>query len=444
MKKLLLTSVFVASALFGQDAELQKVKNDLENNSGLKNFNTKILEIQKLKNTDGWYTAIGVQETQQGNRTFNFTTNKNVIIFGGAYDINSGENLSLKVDYNKLKESANYTIGNGEKEYFLITDPECPYCKQLEEKLPLLKDKAKIHVFLTADVIPTHWLAKGVINYINSLPADKKEAEARKLFLEKDNAEILKKVDKYNLSLYKNLKEFSNNPQAKQLTDMYFRDLSKAFKIDLSTDEKKNKFLDSKIAALSKIDTKKVDEIYANTKNTLDMYFNPNGTPTVIEVNTGRKLENQFEMFAQTKTIDLAKIKDITKNKDLTVVAGKKGAKKAYSFISTQCPACVQEFRSDKLNKLLSEYEVHFLLGTSGGNPLKAEYEMKHILSLQEDKRFEALSSIMKGEQLSREVLEKTYDESFDRKIEGLAYDMFQTMVFETPTILDENGKNIR
>ena len=50
----------------------------------------------------------------------------------------------------------------------------------------------------------------------------------------------------------------------------------------------------------------------------------------------------------------------------------------------------------------------------------------------------------MKGEQLSREVLEKTYDESFDRKIEGLAYDMFQTMVFETPTILDENGKNIR
>lgn len=41
MKKLLLTSVFVASALFGQDAELQKVKNDLENNSGLKNFNTK-------------------------------------------------------------------------------------------------------------------------------------------------------------------------------------------------------------------------------------------------------------------------------------------------------------------------------------------------------------------------------------------------------------------
>lgn len=66
MKKLLLTSVFFASALFGQDAELQKVKNDLENNSGLKNFNTKILEIQKLKNTDGWYTAIGVQETQQG------------------------------------------------------------------------------------------------------------------------------------------------------------------------------------------------------------------------------------------------------------------------------------------------------------------------------------------------------------------------------------------
>ncbi len=58
MKKILLTSIFVASALFGQDAELQKVKNDLENNSGLKNFNTKILEIQKLKNTICCYSAL--------------------------------------------------------------------------------------------------------------------------------------------------------------------------------------------------------------------------------------------------------------------------------------------------------------------------------------------------------------------------------------------------
>lgn len=446
MKNKIITSLLLASSLFAMDPEMEKVKDDLENNSGLKNFNTKIVDIQKLKDNDGWFTAIGMQETQQGNRTFSFTTNKKVIIFGGAYNIDTGENLSIKIDYNKMKKDASYTIGNGPTEYFLITDPECPFCKQLEEKLPLLKDKAKIHVFLTADVIPTHWLAKGTINYINSLPTDKRESEARKLFLEKDNAEIIKKIDKYNISLYQNLKEYLPNPQAKGLTDMYFKSIGKAFKVDLSTDDKKNEFLNKKIAELSKIDTKKVDEIYASSKNMIDMYFNPQGTPTIVEAKTGRKLENQFEMFAAAEVVDMKKIKEIASNKELTVVAGKKGAKKVYYFLSTKCPACIQEFKNEtKLNKLLAENEVHFILGTAGENPLLAEKELKYILSLQDDKeKFETLSKIMKGEQLAAEKLNKVYDAEYDKKIEMFQYDSFQTLVFETPTLLDENGKNIR
>lgn len=446
MKRKIITSLLLAGSLFAMDPEMEKVKNELENNSGLKNFNTKIIEIQKLKDTEGWFTAIGMQETQQGNKTFNFTTNKKVIIFGGAYNIDTGENLSIKIDYNKMKKDASYTIGNGPVEYFMVTDPECPFCKQLEEKLPLLKDKVKIHVFLTADVIPTHWLAKGTINYINSLPVEKRESEGRKLFLEKDNSEIIKKVDKYNISLYQNLKEYLPNPQAKGLTDMYFASISKAFKVDLSTDEKKNKFLDKKIEELSKTDMKKVNEIYAASKNTIDMYFTPQGTPTIIDGKTGRKLENQFEMFAAAEVVDINKIKEISSNKDLTVVAGKKGAKKVYYFISTQCPACIQEYKNEeKLNKLLAENEVHFLLGTAGSNPEKAEKELKYILSLKNDKeKFETMSKIMKGEQLTSEQLNKVYDDGYEQIMKDYQYDLFQTLVFATPTVLDENGKDIR
>lgn len=446
MKKKILSSLLLASSLFAMDEDLSKVKNDLENNTGLKNFNTKIVDIKKLKDTDGWYTALGAQETQQGTKTFSFTTNKKVIIFGSAYNIDSGENLSIKLDFTKFKKDASYTIGNGPEEYYLITDPECPFCKQLEEKLPLLKDKAKIHVFLTADVIPTHWLARGIINYINSLPPEKRESEARKLFLEKNNAEILKKTDKYNLSLYKNLKEYSSNPQAKRLTDMYYEAIATAFKVDLSTDEKKEKFLNKKIEELSKFDTKKVDEIYAASKNTIDMYFNPKGTPTIIDVKTGNQLENQFEMFGKLGVVDMNKIKEITTNKDLTIVAGKKGAKKAYYFVSTQCPACIQEFKNEaKFEKLLAENEVHFILGTAGGNPQKAQSELKYILSLNDNnQKFETFKTLMKGGQLTSEQMNKTYSVEHEQKIEKFLYDSFQTLVFATPTILDENGKNIR
>ena len=201
MKKKLLLVSLITSFLFAQETDLSKIKNEIENLDGFKSFNTKILEIDNLKGVDGWYTAKGLQETNQGKRSFDFITNKEVVIFGSAYNLTSGEYLNVKFDFNKLKKSANYSVGNGKKEFFLVTDPECPFCQNLEEKLKLLKDKATIHVLLTADVIPSHFASRGMINYINSFPVEKRAVEANKVFLEKDRAKLLKVIDKYKLKI---------------------------------------------------------------------------------------------------------------------------------------------------------------------------------------------------------------------------------------------------
>ncbi|MEV9477575.1 hypothetical protein ACOTVS_11155 [Aliarcobacter butzleri] len=446
MKKKLLLVSLITSFLFAQETDLSKIKNEIENLDGFKSFNTKILEIDNLKGVDGWYTAKGLQETNQGKRSFDFITNKEVVIFGSAYNLTSGEYLNVKFDFNKLKKSANYSVGNGKKEFFLVTDPECPFCQNLEEKLKLLKDKATIHVLLTADVIPSHFASRGMINYINSFPVEKRAVEANKVFLEKDRAKLLKVIDKYNIDMYKLLLEYKSNPNAREVVNMYLESIEEAFNVKLKSNDEIDRYLNEKIAFLEKTDLKKINAEYAATKDIIDTYFKVNGTPTVYDIN-GKKLENQFEMFAMLNAYDLEKIKEISSNEELVIKAGKKGAKKAFYFLSTQCPPCINYFNDkEKMNKLLSENEVYFLLGINGSNELKAEKELKYILSQpSNDLKFDALKSIMSGKQLNNDDLNKSYDVSFEKKIEKYIFrDLYQTFVVATPSIILEDGKTIK
>ncbi|WP_418181419.1 hypothetical protein ACNSOL_12010 (plasmid) [Aliarcobacter lanthieri] len=441
MRKSFLLSIIATSFLFANEVDLDKVKNEIENLEGIRNFNTKIIEIKELKGADGWYTAKGLQDTNQGKRSFDMITNKEILIFGNAFNLKTGEPLNVKFDFSKLKDTANYKIGNGKQEFFLVTDPECPYCQQLEEKLHLLKDKATVYVYMTADVIPSHLAAKGTINYINSLPIEKRPAEANKLFLEKNKAELLKKIDKYNIEMYQFLLEYKANPEARGLVSMYFKNIEDAFGIKLDTDEEKDKFLNKKINELKNIDLSKVNAEYTSTKDIIDIYFKVNGTPSVFDIN-GRKLSNQFEMFSMVDVYDIDKIKELSKS-DFVIKTGKKGAKKAYYFLSTQCPACVNDFNNkEKLDKLLAENEVHFFLGVNGVNYIKAEKELKYILSQPDNEtKFKLLKSIMSGNQLIDEQLNKNYGQDYEMKIKKFIYqDQFQTLIMATPTIIFDNN----
>lgn len=443
MKKVLLSIVAVAS-LYADSSSLEGVKKEIESLPGLKNFNTKIIEIKEIDKN--WYAIKGLQETQQGKRTFDAFSNKKLMIIGNGFDLENGKTINIQTDFSQFKDKVSYSIGNGKNEYYLITDPECPYCVDLEEKLPLLKDDAKIHVFLTGDIIPSHLASNGIVNYIESLPKEKRAAESRAIFLEKNRANTLKKIDKYNLHMYQMIQTYKNNPEAKPIIDSYINDLEKAFNIKLDNNEVLNKFLQEKIDKSKSSITPELEKQIQDKKDLISMYFKPNGTPSVYKMD-GQKLNNQYEMFNGIDKVNMNKIKEIAEDKELNITAGKIGAKKVYYFIGTQCPACKQHYANkESLNKLLENNEVHFILALNGSNPTKAQKELMYLYSLNDEStKFKLLDSIMQGKELSMEELNKTYSNEFMRKMSKyLNKDMNDTFVNGTPSIYDENGKNIR
>lgn len=439
-KKIALLSLVTSISLFGNTFDKEATKKDFENLPAFKNFNTKVLDIKPLYND--WYVLKGQQETKQGKRQFDAFSDKKTIIFGSAFDLESGLNLNIKTDFNAFKEQAMYKVGNGKTEFFLITDPECPFCKDLEEKMHLLKDTATVYVFMTPDIIPSHLTARGITYYVLSLPTEKRNTEARDLIIEKDKSKILKKIDAYNISFYQSLQTLIENPNAKSLVDEYLKDIEKAFNVKLDTKEKQLDFLKQKVEKLSKNDLSKVESVYKKQKDILDMNFRPDGTPSVYGAD-GKKLENQFEMFTKTDTVDFTKIKELSKDTEFSVVAGKKGAPKLYYFIGTQCSACKNEFKN--IDKLLENNEVHFILSLAGSNPEQAFKEIKHIYSLKDEKqKYETLKNIMLEQNIQVDLNSKKYDKEFDTKTNKYLRDLQMTFVMATPTLLDENGKKIK
>lgn len=442
--KRILFSMIAATCLFAESGSLENVKKEIEALPGLKNFNTKILDIKEIDTN--WYALKGVQETQQGKRTFDAFSNKKYIIIGNGFELESGKTINIKTDFSKFKDSSAYTIGNGSKEYFLVTDPECPYCIDLEEKLPLLKDDAKIYVYLTGDIIQAHLASKGIVYYIESLPKEKRAAETRAIMLEKNRANTLKKIDKFNSSMYQMMITYKNNPEAKAIMESYFKDLESAFNIKLDTAEAQDKFLKEKLETNSKFITEELEKNVQAKKDIISMYFKANGTPSVYNID-GQKLNNQFEMFNGLNKVNMDKIKEMSQNKEFSITAGKIGAKKAYYFIGTECSACKQHYTNkDSLKKLLDNYEVHFFLALNGSNPAKAQKELMYIYSLNDEvAKFKLLDSLMDGKELQSSELNKNYSNDYLQKIaKYLNKDMADTLVDGTPFVLDENGKNIR
>ena len=103
---------------------------------------------------------------QGNNDEIYLTKDKKLILSGDVIDVNNGMKISAPVDLTKAKGKEAFVYGNGKEEYYLFTDPECPYCKKLESYLPQIKDKVKIRVFYFP--LETHENAKDLSLYIMS------------------------------------------------------------------------------------------------------------------------------------------------------------------------------------------------------------------------------------------------------------------------------------
>jgi len=93
-----------------------------------------------------------------------------VIFAGTAFD-KKGVKVSFPVNADVIKDGVAFKIGNGPKQLYLVTDPECPYCKRLEQNID--EDKLKDYtVNLITMPLGFHKNAKDMYRYILSGKTD--------------------------------------------------------------------------------------------------------------------------------------------------------------------------------------------------------------------------------------------------------------------------------
>ncbi len=69
------------------------------------------------------------------------------LYIGSAYD-KEGNAILFPTDAALVKEGIAFSYGNGSKEIYLITDPECPYCSKFEQAANGKLDEYTVHVIL--------------------------------------------------------------------------------------------------------------------------------------------------------------------------------------------------------------------------------------------------------------------------------------------------------
>jgi thiol:disulfide interchange protein DsbC len=69
------------------------------------------------------------------------------LYIGTAYD-KAGNAIEFPKDAKTVKEGVAFTYGNGKKEIYLITDPECPYCSKFEKAVKGKLDDYTVNVIL--------------------------------------------------------------------------------------------------------------------------------------------------------------------------------------------------------------------------------------------------------------------------------------------------------
>jgi thiol:disulfide interchange protein DsbC len=75
------------------------------------------------------------------------TKDKKNLITGDVIDTSNGSKVDVPADLSKAKGKESLIFGSGKDEYFLFTDPECPYCKKFESYFPKIEKNVKIRVF---------------------------------------------------------------------------------------------------------------------------------------------------------------------------------------------------------------------------------------------------------------------------------------------------------
>ena len=132
-KKLLLALV-VGTSL---NAATQLSQNEIKQIEELELFKRAQITIKKAHDLKDFYL---LKVIIQGNPDEVYLTkDKKNLIAGDIINTKTGAKLEAPVDVAALAGKEILTYGTGKDEYFLFTDPECPYCKKFESYFPQIE-----------------------------------------------------------------------------------------------------------------------------------------------------------------------------------------------------------------------------------------------------------------------------------------------------------------
>ncbi len=176
MKKILLTSVLTLS-LFAFDKVLpQKETIEILKSTPIYNQLKAIKNVKyKATKKDGFY--IIEIDTPKGKALLYVTADKKYTIIGRVINKN-GRLLIPNFPKNAkiIQNGVLFTFGKGKKDIYIVTDPECPFCRLMEkEKKNILVKNYRIHVILMP--LPFHKYAKAMSYYILAGKTDAEKAK---------------------------------------------------------------------------------------------------------------------------------------------------------------------------------------------------------------------------------------------------------------------------
>ncbi len=353
--------------------------------SSLNLFNNEI-QIKKAEDLGSIYHLLGIYH---GRKLDLFVTkDKKYFIVGQGFNIKTKKVIAFKTNMTQYNNQAVFTEGSGKDQYYVFTDPECPFCKKFEKIVPRLKKYATFHFFLFP--LSFHRYAKNMSRYILSLPKNKR-------------ASALWKIQEENNMAFKT-KKYSAN------------------------------------------ELEKVDQILQSQKN-LASALGVNGTPTVFNKN-GKNINwtTLAKKYNIKLPIDMFGVRYL-EGQNVEITLGK-GAKDLYAFFDPESSSCINMFKTGKIDKLKEKYKIHFFLYPS--NNIDSKIKTAYILSIKNPaKRAKEFENIMKGEKLSKKDIEiskkilQNSKSNIFKYIVSAGYISEKMGINSIPTTWDKNGKRM-
>lgn len=152
MKKSFLATVAILGLLIANVNATDRMLNkkeliDLKKN--VKALNKPMLTVKEGIDRGTVYFLKLESKTKRGPRVMNAFVDKHSgdIYFGKGYDKN-GKLISFPKDVKTIKEGVSFSYGDGKKDLYIVTDPECPYCIKFEKATHNKLKDYRVHFIL--------------------------------------------------------------------------------------------------------------------------------------------------------------------------------------------------------------------------------------------------------------------------------------------------------